>query len=233
MKRKDLLKKSNDLFQKVLYNKNIEKENKRINNLNENQNEIFELKPLKELTEEEKDLLEIIKNSYSTQQIDISNLEEFLNEDMNDNVDVQYIMPSLIGELIARTYPNLMMKNFVGVKTINKPSGLIPYIERHYKTAKNGIITGADFTGLPDGLDTFNPFYTSEWVISLNPTKIDNIAMIFNSSSIAYEREDKTLNNLTINFDENTFRKIMFHITFLYNDPDLGELMSRDRKSVV
>jgi len=172
----------------------------------------------------------LLENTFTQNKAELMkqvNSEKLLLEDGENGVPINGMQPSLLLPVMRRMYPKIIMKEFVSTQTLATPNAVIHYLRKIYKSSKNGITAGIEFTGLPSIFDQyggFNPFFSSELIAPATITQ----------GSIEHEKEitlapgsvtftDEKRNTSTVSIeptDETNVRRIVLAVTFKTADDD-------------
>lgn len=164
-------------------------------------------------------MAQILENTHDKNRESIKEYKK-LQENNDAGVPISGMQPNLILPLMRRFYPKIMMKNFVSTQTLSTPQAVVHYLERVYKSEKNGVEHDSLFKGFPSVYQSpnFDPFFSSEMVGSGDITaKGINDYFTVEPGTIKYRKESASADSLTevdIKPQDGDIRRVVVPISF-------------------
>ena len=172
----------------------------------------------------------LLENTFTQNKTELMkqvNSEKLLLEDGENGVPINGMQPSLLLPVMRRMYPKIIMKEFVSTQTLATPNAVIHYLRKIYKSSKNGITAGIEFTGLPSIFDQyggFNPFFSSELIAPATITQGGTgheKEITLAPGSVTFTNEKQYTSTVSIEpTDETNVRRIVLAVTFKTADDD-------------
>jgi len=175
------------------------------------------------------------KKNFKEIKNDVSSVK-MLTEAGENYVPINGMQPSLLLPLMRRMYPKIIMQNFVSVQTLPTPNAVIHYLKRIFKSSKNGVTEGQEFTGLPSEYDVygaFNPFFSSEMIksttIANNGTEVKQLKLSPADVTFYDEKGEQKTITITPNTIGEFVRRIVIPVHFYHTHGRLNGWLIRGR----
>ena len=136
-------------------------------------------------------------------------------------VPITGMQPNLILPIARRLYPKIMMKNFVATQPLTTPTAVIHYLDRNYKTSKNGIQRDDLFKGFPSSYrkKDYDPFFSSDMIGGASFNDASASVLQITAGSISYRVEDAGIDDYTtvsIIPKDDDIRRVYGTVSFVY-----------------